>query len=184
MNLRRPTCNSVVMGARKTSRDQRLLRQVASGSPSALRSLYDRHARKLAARLRQRGATTTEIEEVLQDTFLAAWRTADRYRGDGDVGAWLWGIAHRQHAMSVRRSISRRRVIAGQHTTPTSEEDWVAAIEAGDQFARLEPELRATVEAVALDGLSLAEASQRLGVPEGTVKSRMHRARRRIEEAR
>ena len=44
-----------------------------------------------------------EVEDVLQETFLAVWRGAAGYRPDGPVGGWLWGIARRQAALFLRR---------------------------------------------------------------------------------
>ncbi len=164
------------------SRERRLLRLVARGDEAALRRLYDRHASRLATRLAQRGATRTVIEEVLQDTFLAVWSSAATYRGDGDVGAWLWGIASRRFAMAVRSDVRRARRADVAPAGPTGEDDWLAAMVASEQYAALDPTLRDTFVAVAVDGLSHAAAAKRLGIPEGTVKSRMYRVRKQIEE--
>lgn len=55
-----------------------------------------RHAPWLQVRLRRRCVDDDVVAEALQETFVAAWRGAGRWRGDGDVGAWLWGIAIRR----------------------------------------------------------------------------------------
>lgn len=171
------------MGRWEQLRDRQRLGAVSRGDEAALRALYDVHAPRLAARLAKRGAAPDEIEEVLQEVFVTAWRSAASYRADGDVGAWLWGIATRKYAMAVRSAVRRRTVDAPPASATSSEEDWIVAIDAVDRLERLDPELRATLEAVAVKGLSVADAASRLGVPEGTVKSRMHRLRRSIEEA-
>jgi RNA polymerase sigma-70 factor, ECF subfamily len=71
--------------------DTALLRRAAAGDESALAILYDRHAGWLLVRLSRRCAIADLVDQALQDTFLAVWRQAGRYRGDGDVSAFIWG---------------------------------------------------------------------------------------------
>src|SRR3954469_7601726 len=82
--------------------DGDLLTAVADRDREALRELYDRHAPWLRARLARRCGDEGVVEEVLQDTFLAVWRTPTGYRGTGDVAAWLWGIGIRRLLAAVR----------------------------------------------------------------------------------
>ena len=83
--------------------DDALIAAVAGGDDTALRELFTRHAPWLAARLRT-VLPAAEVEDVLQETFLAVWRGAARYRPDlGSVGGWTWGIARRQAALWLRR---------------------------------------------------------------------------------
>ena len=82
--------------------DVELLASVAEGQIDGLRQLHDLHAPWLAARLYRRCSDQTLVDETVQDTFVTVWRTADRYRGEGDVGAWIWGIA-------IRKLIDRLR---------------------------------------------------------------------------
>lgn len=160
--------------------DSRLLDAVGRGDASALGELYDAHARLLAFRLRREGASVEEAEDVLQETFLDVWRTSEAYRGEAEVAAWLWGIAYRKYLMLVRGEVRLRH--REERARPTAqdvneEDDRVLSIDAGHALSELNPDLRLAFEAVAVDGLSTAEAAERLGVPEGTVKSRVHRAR-------
>lgn len=159
-------------------RDRRLVRRIAEGDEQALAELYRRHARLLAVRLRRAGASVTETEDVLQETFLSAWSSAERFRGDGAVAAWLWTIA-RNRLASVARSNIRSRAREEAVAVPEAEpgRDVAFSLDAQAAIDRLEPHLRTAFEAVALDGLSVRDAAQRLDVPEGTVKSRVHRAR-------
>ena len=167
------------LGVRRS--DSRLLAGVGRGDASALGELYDAHARLLAFRLRREGASVEEAEDVLQETFLDVWRTSEAYRGDAEVAAWLWGIAYRKYLMLVRGEVRLRH---REERAPSTlevvdeEEDLVLlSMDAGHALSGLNPDLRLAFEAVAIDGLSTAEAAERLGVPEGTVKSRVHRAR-------
>ncbi len=124
----------------------------------------------------------------MQDVFVVVWRSAGKYRGSGDVAAWLWGIAiHRllQRLRPRRPLLDRLRGqrLVEQHS---AEEQVLLGVEHGDlagALARLSPELRAVVQATVLDGLTTNEAASLLGIPSGTVKTRMMRAKRELREA-
>jgi DNA-directed RNA polymerase specialized sigma24 family protein len=75
--------------------DARLLRAISNRDQAALQTLYERHSAWLFARLIRRCSDEDLVADVLQDTFLAVWRGAGRWRGDGDVAAWIWGISIR-----------------------------------------------------------------------------------------
>ncbi len=173
-------------GVMSDSHDRRALRRITADDADALGDLYDRHAGLLAMRLRRAGASPAETEDVLQETFLDVWRCAGSFRGDGPVAAWLWGMAKRKFAMVVRGAVrgrARELAAASEPTNPASEEGaWVTAVDAGRALKRLDPDLRAAFEAVSVDGMSIEEAADHLGVPEGTIKSRMHRARQAMKE--
>jgi RNA polymerase sigma-70 factor, ECF subfamily len=166
--------------------DDTLLAAVATGDREALAELYARHAPWLMLRLNRRCADRGMVEEVVQDTFVAVWRGAARYRATGDVPAWIWGIG-------IRRLISRlrKRPVAtlrsqADDTMVSAEDEVLIAVEHGDlgaALARLSPELRSVVQATVLDGLSTKEAATLLGIPQGTVKTRAARARRELREA-
>ena len=164
--------------------DAELLAEVAGRDLAALRELYDRHAPWLAVRLRRRCNDAEVVADALQDAFVAVWDEADRFRGDGEAAAWLWGIAVRRLVSRLRR----RRDVSfladfPSYTAPSSpaaEEQVLLSVEYGDlgtAMARLSPEMRAVMQAVVLDGLTTREASKVLRVPENTVKTRLHRAK-------
>lgn len=161
----------------------------------ALRELYDRHVSWLGARLRNRCADDGVVHDALQDTFVAVWRSAGRYDGSGEVAAWLWGIAIRRLIGQLRRrprSLELRHepradvradVRSGVTAEASAEERVLVGVEHGDlagALRRLSPELRAVVQATVLDGLTTAEAGRLLGIPRGTVKTRMMRAKREL----
>jgi len=165
-----------------------LVHAVAEGDSSALRELHDRHAPWLSVRLMRRCNDADVVADALQDTFVAAWKGASRFRGDGDVGAWLWGIGIRRLISRLRRSSSSREEPVGDlesGTSPAAEEQVLLGVEYGDLGAAmrsLSPEFRAVIQATVLDGLSVKEASKLLGIPVGTVKSRAKRARGHLRE--
>src|SRR5690348_14214389 len=73
---------------REAMDDDELIAAVARGDDTALRELFTRHAPWLAARLRG-VLPASEVEDVLQETFLAVWRGACRYRPEGSAGGWV-----------------------------------------------------------------------------------------------
>jgi RNA polymerase sigma-70 factor, ECF subfamily len=164
--------------------DIALLRRVTHGDEEALAALYDRHAGWLTIRLTRRCAMPDVVDHAVQDTFLAVWREAGSYRGGGDVAAFIWGIGVRRLIDGIRRESGASRRLpwhAAETQVVVSAEDQVlVGIEhgrLGQALATLSPELRGAIEATVLDGLTYAEAAVLLGVAEGTVKSRCHRAR-------
>jgi RNA polymerase sigma-70 factor (ECF subfamily) len=166
--------------------DTELLAAVAAGDRSGLRELYERHAPWLTLRLSRRCGDPDVVDDAVQDTFVAVWRQADRYDGRGEVAAWIWGIAIRRLIDLLRRRPRREFPLARrEEVEPSVEEQVLLGVEYGDlagALNRLSPELRAVVQATVLDGLSTREAGRLLGIPAGTVKTRMMRARAQLRE--
>jgi RNA polymerase sigma factor (sigma-70 family) len=164
--------------------DRQLLTALSDGDMAAMKTLYERHAPWLSVRLARRCNDSEVVADVLQDTFVAVWRGATRFRGDGDVAAWLWGIAIRRLVSRLR---SRRDVVIlsdvpenPSRITVAAEEQVLMGIEYGDlgrAMSRLSPEMRAVMQATVLDGLTTREAGRLLGIPQNTVKTRLHRAK-------
>ena len=185
-------CDSEVMGNTPIVTDAALVAALADGDMSALRELYERHGAWLHARLIRRCNDPEVVVEVVQDTFVVLWKDARRFRHDGEVGAWLWGIAFRRMVSRLR---SRRDVVlvaewdvspALQQVLPSAEDQVLLGVEYGDLAAglrRLSPEFRSVVQAVVLDGLTTKEAGRLLGVPQNTVKTRLHRAKAQLRTA-
>ena len=171
--------------------DQQLVAAVAEGDRSALRELHDRHTAWVTARLRRRCSDPDAVAEAVQDTFVAVWRGAGRWDGSGEPAAWIWGIAIRRliSALRTRSRWARIRAVTDRvepEVVAAAEDQVLQGVEHGDLAAalqRLSPELRAVVQATVLDGLTTREASHLLGIPSGTVKTRMMRARAELRGA-
>jgi RNA polymerase sigma-70 factor, ECF subfamily len=164
--------------------DAGLLSQIAAGDQQALARLYQRHGRVVLAQISLLTGDQAASEEILQDTMLAVWRGARSFRGDSSVRSWLIAIARRQ-ARDRRRRHRLRTVgdeaLAGQPSGAPGPEHValnraaVAEVAAGIQA--LAPLHREVLGLVFGAGLSLPEAAGVLGIPVGTVKSRLAAAR-------
>jgi RNA polymerase sigma-70 factor (ECF subfamily) len=165
--------------------DAELVTALASGELAALRELYDRHAPWLTVRLSRRCSDPDAVDDAVQDCFTAVWREASHWRGEGDVAAWLWGIAVRRLISRLRSRPTLARIEAlslsgSREPEPSAEERVLLGIEyggLGPALDRLSPELRSVVQATILDGLTSREAALLLNVPVNTVKSRLRRAK-------
>ena len=166
--------------------DEMLLVGVAERDIGAFRTLYERHAGWLALRLARRCNDRDLVADAVQDTFVAVWQKPRGFRGDGDIAAWLWGIAIRRLVSRLRQRTDIAAVFESAGTTPAAEDQVLLSVEYGDigeALARLSPEMRAVIQAVVLDGLSAREASQLLRVPVSSVKTRLYRAKAHLRTA-
>ena len=167
--------------------DEMLLAAVAGRDMGAFRTLYERHAGWLAIRLARRCNDRDLVADAVQDTFVAVWQKPRGFRGDGDIAAWLWGIAIRRLVSRLR---GRRDAVVPDavpdSSGPSAEEQVLLSVEYGDlgaALAQLSPPMRAVMQAVVLDGLTTKEAARLLGMPEGSVKTNLSRAKARMRTA-
>lgn len=167
--------------------DEELLVAIAAGDHPALRELFERHAPWIARRLR-RVLPALAVEDVVQETFIAVWRGAGSYAGTSDAGGWIWGIARRQAALWLRRhgrSLASIEVLEG--VDPANQA--IARVDLERALAMLgreggdAGEQRELARLVFAEERSTAEVASLLGIPPGTVKSRVHTLRRRLRAA-
>lgn len=115
--------------------------------------------------------------DAAQETFLTAQRVLHKFRGEASLKTWLLGIAHNE----CRRILRRKKVdppVLEMKLEPSvnPESSWVDRQALSQAMAKLSAEQREAVILIELDGLSYEEAAVVLGVPVGTVKSRLHYA--------
>jgi RNA polymerase sigma-70 factor (ECF subfamily) len=164
--------------------DDGLIALVAAGDDSALRALFSRHAPWLATRLRA-VLPAADVEDVLQETFIAVWRGAAGYRPDNAAGGWLWGIARRQAALLLRRRgpgsvVAHYPSAAGDQQADDLAEAVAIRTDLERAVAMLGPPgttEREVWRLLYVEDRPVAEVAEMTGVPPGTVKSRAHRAR-------
>ncbi|NED62771.1 RNA polymerase sigma factor SigM, partial [Streptomyces sp. SID10244] len=130
-----------------------------------------------------------DAADALQDALLNAHRMASRFRSDAKVTSWLHRIVVNACLDRIRRNRVRRTVpIPEYDLLPLADDhDQMAAVDLSISIGRaldtLPPDQRAAVIAVDVEGYSVSEAAQRLGVPIGTIKSRCSRGRLRLAQA-
>lgn len=164
--------------------DAELLAAHVAGDRYAFEELFLRHHRQLHRLARLSSRNAEDAEDALQEAMLSAHKGAGSFRHDAAVSSWL-------HRIVVNACLDRLRRTKSQQCAPL---DDVYAV--GDQtgqvetaivvhraLMRLPAEQRAAVVAVDMQGCSIAETAQLLGVAEGTVKSRCARARVRLAAA-
>jgi RNA polymerase sigma factor (sigma-70 family) len=175
--------------------DQELLAATAAGDGEAFAIFWRRHTSTVMAFGIHHCATSEDVADLVADTFLAAFRAADRYRPQTATAApWLLGIATRlasnQHRTLARWRRGNQRV-AGERPRFTGEEYEAveAAIDAARQAPHVQAALRAmpdgdrkVLELVAYAQLSPSEAALALGISPNAARLRLARARKRLRE--
>jgi RNA polymerase sigma-70 factor, ECF subfamily len=169
--------------------DEQVLEAVGRGDDDALGVLYDRFGR-LAYRLAFRILRDSALaEDAVQEAFLALWRSADAYKRErAKPSTWILTVVHRRAVDIVRREQSRRGEpleVAPEPSSGPADEDAVlrerrAAVQAA--LTELPGEQRQALELAYYGGLTQSELAERLGVPLGTVKSRMFAGLGRLRE--
>lgn len=159
---------------------RRLLERVAKGDQQAFHAFYDCYGARVMAMVRRQIAMRQLAEEVVQDVFVAAWLGARGYRQEmGDPEHWLLGITRHKLQDHWRRLRGLARAM-GAHAeqvrldTRMADTDSRLAIE--EALSGLPAEQRRLLDLIYQSGLTFSEAARALGVPQGTVKSRVHAA--------
>lgn len=166
-----------------TERDAECVRRMSGGDPSAFEELYDRHSSLVYSVIVRIVVSPADAEEVLQETWLQAWRNAATFdAARGTVLAWLLN-------MSRSRALDRYRSTSSRHKAETAAETEMALPAASDPWGSvagaersrrlrealelLKPRQREVLEIAYFEGLSQTEISARLAVPVGTIKTWM-----------
>ncbi len=165
--------------------DRELVDQVARGEEDALQELFIRYAGRVGRFARTLTGREDLAEEVVQETFLALWNGAGSFAGRAQVSTWLLGIARNQAHAALRKEAKGARLGSVPSELPDPREE--AQHEARTArvrraLERLPAEQREVVFLAFYEGLSYRDIAEALGVPEGTVKSRMHHAKRKLME--
>ncbi len=126
-------------------------------------------------------------EDLVHDALVRAYDNHAGFRSDGNLRAWLLSIVHNAFIDDQRRRESEDRRIAGlaeiaRTHEPAAQEHAATLNEVALAFADLSPEQRAVLHLIVVEGLSYQEAGEALGVPIGTIMSRLSRARAALRE--
>lgn len=190
------------VGPHMARSDEELIRLIRRRDAKAFEAFYARHrptVRRFLARIVRRGAA---VDDLLQEVFLRAWTRAEQWDGRGNPLAWLRRIATNL-ALNHVRSVRRRRQRPLEVPSPEEEESRLApawmvdAATLGPEAVAEQAERAEKLHRLILDlpeekqellrlvyeaGMDIPAAADRLGIPEGTVKSRLFNVRKRIAE--
>jgi len=167
------------------SEEMELVRRIGRGDEEALRTLMEREGRYLYGVAHALAGNAADADDLVQETFAAA--ISSRFRGECTIRTWLVQILVKRAGMLRRR----RRIHQSLDTRPANEPgirsfgaEATAGAEArldlSSMLASLSPEHRAVIVLRELQGFTYEEMAKTLGVPRGTVESRLHRAREEL----
>ncbi len=186
--MQRTQCREILDTVPPT--DSELLRRIASGDTAAFEQLYAAYASRLLAFALRITRSPDLVDEVVNDTLVAVWRSAGRFEERSAASTWIFGIAYRKalHALAARR----RHPTAAE--APDTRPDTSPAIDVrlerreslatvGRALGELPVDQRAVIELAFVQGLSYAEVAEIVDCPVNTVKTRMFHARRKLRAA-
>ena len=172
---------------RERRSDEQLLAATPT-EPSAFGVLYARYERPLLRFMVARTRNAEVAADLAAETFAAALLSAASWRGEGPAGAWLWGVARRVLASSIRRQrvedAARRRLGMPPLVLTEKSLDAIRALEDQDAADALLNELPANQAAAirlhVVEDLSYGEVAQSLGCSEQVVRQRVSRGLRSL----
>ena len=161
--------------------DERLLARVATQDRGAFHLLYDRYADAVYRYGLSILRKPHLAEDVLQETMMAVWKGAKSFSGRSKVMTWILGITRNQAHNILRKESKGQRLPA---TDPTTPHDPTQSLHVDlcvqDALGTLSPLHREVMHLVFYENLTVRETAALLGIPTGTVKSRMHHARQAL----
>jgi RNA polymerase sigma-70 factor (ECF subfamily) len=175
--------------AGETSSDEMLIARIAGGDRLAMQTLFARHRTAVYRWLLRFVGNEATAEDLLSDVFLDVWRQADRFQARSSVSTWLLAIA-RFKALSARRTRKDAELDETVEATVADPADNPEVVLekknrdalVGKALNNLTPEHKEIIDLVYYHEKSVDECAQILGVPSGTVKTRMFYARKKLAE--
>lgn len=167
--------------------DRNLGARLCAGDDSALGEIFDQLAPLVLGVARRLTGSQSMAEDVLQEVFANLWSQPDRFDADrGSLRAYLGVMAHRRSVDAIRRSTARQRredragALDGSWTEEDRTDSTTVAAVVRDALRQLPEDQRRAVEMAFWQGMTHHEVAQALGIPEGTVKSRLRLAQAKL----
>ncbi len=162
--------------------DVELAAKAAQGDAAAFHALVDRHSDRLFRIAIALVGNNADAEDVLQETLIGAFRSLKGFQGRASVKTWLTRILMIQ-AARFRRGRRKTEPISESEAAKTGGAQSVEAkMDVNAALTELSPEHRQVIVLRELEHLSYEEIAEVLEVPQGTVESRLHRARSALRE--
>jgi RNA polymerase sigma-70 factor (ECF subfamily) len=163
-------------------KDKWLVQRILSGDKAAGEQFVIEHYEAIFRFLRNLTGNKEDAEDLTQQTFLRAWEALPSFRGDSSLSTWLHSIAYREYTHWLR---SRREFVPLDEIFDMPDEQANQNLEAfllRWAIYRLDPEHREVFVLYYVQGFSVSEIAKIIGVPAGTVKSRLFFARQKLRE--
>jgi len=162
--------------------DEELMAAVACGDETALATLIDRYAASVHAYLFRHSGNREDADDLLQETWVRVARSATGFDTARRFRSWIYGIATNLARDLFRRRMTRERALRDLATRPPAAPgaDPVDRGRLRERIADLPENMRAVLLLRYYEGMSEAEMAEVLGIPRGTVKSRLHAALGRL----
>jgi RNA polymerase sigma-70 factor (ECF subfamily) len=163
-------------------KDKWLVQRILSGDKAAGEQFVIEHYEAIFRFLRNLTGNKEDAEDLTQQTFLRAWEALPSFRGDSSLSTWLHSIAYREYTHWLR---SRREFVPLDEIVDMPDEQANQNLEAvllRWAIYRLDPEHREVFVLYYVQGFSVNEIAKIIGVPAGTVKSRLFFARQKLKE--
>jgi RNA polymerase sigma-70 factor (ECF subfamily) len=164
--------------------DEQLVQSARRGDTDAFHALVDRYAGPLYGLAYSLLSNAADAEDVLQESLAGAYRALGGFRQQSSVKTWLTRILVRQVAGHFRRRAGRvpQQAAGEEPSTPSAVAEADARMDVNAAIATLRPEFREVMVLRAMEGMSYDEIAETLGIPRGTVESRLFRARQQLQE--
>ena len=168
----------------KPAEDAQLLARVVDGDHEAFSQIMQTHEDRVFSVCLRILHDRDNALDATQETFLMVFRKAGQFKGKAQVGTWIYRIAVNTCYDQLRKGKRRRADALPEHYDPVDPGAEDAVISAGLRpeiqaaLAELSPEFRGAIVLADIEGMSLPDVGQVLGIPVGTVKSRLFRGRR------
>lgn len=171
--------------------DRKLIAGILANDSNSLAQLYDRHIRLLWSFVLRIVKSKAEAEEVIQDLFIRIWRQAQTFDPKrGEVVVWLCQMARSMSIDRLRANLSRahREISYGaelqaeketQVSSAELEADWIKVSQA---LKNLPAEVRVLIELAYFEGFSQSQIAEKVGLPLGTVKTRIRQGMLKLKE--
>jgi len=182
---------SAVMDTPNPENDGRLLAAAREGDRAAFAELIERHKDSLVSYLTRLCGRQEEAEDLAQEAFLRLYERSQAYREEGKLRSYLFSIAtnlvRSRHRQRKRREVLRSIFLSSNgHRTPAKQQSGLLEQELQEQLACAIADLplryRTPLVLFEVEGWSYREICELTGLREGTVKSRIHRAKRSLRE--
>ena len=169
--------------------DTELIALVCTGRLEAFRGLVERYERQIAATVIGMLGPGAEAQDVGQEVFVRFYRNLDRFRGEAQVGTYITRIAMNLSYNAIKRRRKERERVAGSDRVLADLVDTKDSTGVGPEredvrraILKLDAKFRSVVVLRLIQGYTTAETARILGVPLGTVLSRLSRAQRTLAE--